>query len=78
MNVDEFRAGSGHKYASEGRSAGYAEWVALGAVIAGSVGAIVGATRCSHSARSQRFEGDRSASEMLTAPHGDKLAPREW
>jgi hypothetical protein len=54
---------------------GYAEYLALGAVIAGSVGAIVGAARCRQShARAARFDGDRPESSMVTAPHGDKLS----
>jgi hypothetical protein len=58
---------------SAGR-AGYAEWIALGAVIAGSVGAIIGAARCGHPSRAARFNVDRPESSMLTAPHGDKLS----
>jgi hypothetical protein len=56
-----------------GNRAGYAEWIALGAVVAGSVGAIIGATRCSQrAARHDNFTA-RPESASLTAPHGDKL-----
>lgn len=57
-----------------GRKAGYAEWIALGAVVAGSVGAIVGAARCARPAsRASLANEDRPDSAMVTAPHGDKL-----
>ncbi len=56
-----------------GNRAGYAEWIALGAVVAGSVGAIIGATRCSRAARQDAFVA-RPESASLTAPHGDKLS----
>jgi hypothetical protein len=52
----------------------YAEWIALGAVAAGSVGAIVGMAHCRRSAprtsTTSPFESDPTT---LTAPHGDKL-----
>jgi hypothetical protein len=56
------------------RQAGYAEWIALGAVAAGTVGAIVGMANCRHHPAS----GHESSREpvdpaTLTAPHGDKL-----
>lgn len=58
------------------RKAGYAEWLALGAVVAGSVGAIVGAARCARPAARER-EHDRGEERLdptlVTAPHGDKL-----
>jgi hypothetical protein len=69
--VDEF-TGHGREGEWSGRRAGYAEWIALGAVVAGSVGAIVGAARYGrhHQIRS---EVDRPDSATLTAPHGDKI-----
>ena len=57
------------------RSGGYAEWLALGAIAAGSVGAIVGLAKCARSA-SKSHEPMTSRElepETLTAPHGDKL-----
>ena len=58
-----------------GNRAGYAEWLALGAVVVGSVGAIIGATRCSQrAARQDNFTAARPESASLTAPHGDKLS----
>ena len=57
------------------RRAGYAELIAVGAVVAGSVGAIVGAARCHRHGSHGRFEIDRPEPSKLTAPHGDKLAP---
>lgn len=57
-----------------GRRAGYAEWIALGAVVAGSVGAIVGAARCARPASRGTLGNEaRPDSAMVTAPHGDKL-----
>jgi hypothetical protein len=53
---------------------GYAEWVALGAVIAGSVGALIGAARRSHIGGRQKMQMERPESSMVTAPHGDKLS----
>jgi hypothetical protein len=56
-----------------GRTMGYAEWVALGAIAAGTVGAIVAATRCGRGAHSSPLDYERPDSALLTAPHGDKL-----
>ena len=56
------------------RKAGYAEWIALGAAVAGSVGAIVGAARCARPAARESLANEaRPDSAMVTAPHGDKL-----
>ena len=52
---------------------GYAEWIALGAVVAGSIGAIVGAARSGHRGESHPYTA-RPDSASLTAPHGDKLS----
>ena len=72
--MDDFRRAEEHATQSTGNRAGYAEWIALGAVVAGSVGAIVGAVRCSHrGAQMERFEA-RPEPATLTAPHGDKLS----
>ena len=72
--VDDVRRAEENVSQSTGTRAGYAEWIALGAVVAGSVGAIVGAARCSH--RGSRYEqaSSRPESASLTAPHGDKLS----
>jgi hypothetical protein len=62
--------------AQPSRSGGYAEWVALGAIVVGAVGAIVGASRCvPRDARHPRMGDGRPDSALLTAPHGDKLFP---
>ncbi len=55
--------------------AGLAEWVALGAVITGSVGALVGAARCASRAphRKRVQTADAPDPSTVTAPHGDKL-----
>ena len=54
--------------------AGYAEWLALGAVAAGSIGAIVGMASCRRAAPPDGLEvEERVEPESLTAPHGDKL-----
>jgi hypothetical protein len=54
--------------------AGVAEWVALGAVITGSIGALVGAARCASRGRQSRVRVDDSLDpSTVTAPHGDKL-----
>ena len=53
------------------RQSGYAEWIALGAVAAGTVGAIVGMATCRPSAVSHSTEP--MDPETVTPPHGDKL-----
>ena len=54
--------------------AGYAEWLALGAVTAGTVGAIIGMATCRKSVRTAESPmHDTPEPESLTAPHGDKL-----
>ena len=73
--MDEFSGRSQEDNVVTDRRPGYAEWLALGAVVAGSVGAIVGAARCGHRTSRSRLHVDRPESSMLTAPHGDKLAP---
>lgn len=75
--MDDIRRAGEHASAANGNRTGYAEWIALGAVVAGSVGAIVGARRCSH--RASQDHGRMAASArpdpaMVTAPHGDKLS----
>jgi hypothetical protein len=52
---------------------GYAEWIALGAVAAGSIGAIVGMANCSRSRKSSATSEALTDSSTVTAPHGDKL-----
>jgi len=52
---------------------GYAEWVAVGALIAGSVGALVGARQCARRNHARRPPTSRPDTATLTAPHGDKL-----
>ena len=51
----------------------YAEWIALGAVAAGSIGAIVGMANCSRSRKSSATSEALTDSSTVTAPHGDKL-----
>ena len=55
------------------RQAGYAEWLAVGAVAAGTVGAIVGMANCRHHALSSHEDREPMDPATLTAPHGDKL-----
>ena len=76
-DVDDVRRAGENVSNSNGNRAGYAEWIAVGAVVAGSVGAIVGAKRCSRrGAHHHAVEPSaRPDSATLTAPHGDKLAP---
>lgn len=52
---------------------GYAEWIALGAVAAGSIGAIVGMAMCTRGVPRTRSLSAPMDPETLTAPHGDKL-----
>jgi hypothetical protein len=76
--VDDIRRAEENMSQANGNRAGYAEWIALGAVVAGSVGAIVGARRCGHRAGRQHGYVNPSArpdSATLTSPHGDKLSP---
>jgi hypothetical protein len=67
-----------HEAKQPGHGAGswrgrYAEWIAVGALVAGSVGALIGARQCTHrnARRAARFA--RSEDAAVTAPHGDKL-----
>jgi hypothetical protein len=54
--------------------AGYAEWLALSAVAAGSVGAIVGMATYRRTAPTDSLHTEEGLEpESLTAPHGDKL-----
>ena len=55
------------------QAAGYAEWLALGAVAAGTVGAIVGMATCRPSAAASHESNESMDPETVTAPHGDKL-----
>ena len=64
---------TGGEVGQSGRTMGYAEWIALGAIAAGAVGAIVGASRCSRELHGSRVDYERPDSALLTAPHGDKL-----
>lgn len=61
-----------NRHASGSWRGGYAEWIAVGALIAGSVGAWIGARQCRRPGRTSRMpsHGDMST---VTAPHGDKL-----
>lgn len=54
-------------------SAGYAEWIALGAIAAGSVAAIVGMATCSRRAGARSVASEAIDPATVTAPHGDKL-----
>jgi hypothetical protein len=72
-HVDDVRRAAENATPSSNQ-AGYAEWIALGAVVAGSVGAIIGATRCARSARHDASAMARPESASVTAPHGDKLS----
>jgi hypothetical protein len=54
--------------------AGYAEWIALGAIAAGSVAAIVGMANCSRSSAMRSISSEDAIDpQTVTAPHGDKL-----
>lgn len=52
---------------------GYAEWIALGAVAAGTIGAIVGMTTCARSLKHDAVADEPADPMTITAPHGDKL-----
>lgn len=71
--MDEWRETTQRSVGDSPNRAGYAEWIALGAVVAGSIGAIVGAARCSHRGHAHPYAA-RPDSASLTAPHGDKLS----
>ena len=45
----------------------------MGAVAAGTVGAIVGMATCRHSAATSHESREPMDPETVTAPHGDKL-----
>ena len=53
--------------------AGLAEWIALGAVAAGSVGAVVGMANSRRSSSRSSADSEPVDPESVTAPHGDKL-----
>jgi hypothetical protein len=67
-----------HESQQQSRSApaswrgGYAEWIAVGALIAGSVGALIGATQRRRPGPTSRMPNHADIS-TVTAPHGDKL-----
>lgn len=61
-----------HERRAEG--ARYAEWIALGAIAAGSVAAIVGMANCSRAGAVRRVASEDAIDpSTVTAPHGDKL-----
>jgi hypothetical protein len=73
--VDEFSARGVSASRSPERRPGYAEWIAFGAVVAGSIGAVVGAAKCARThARDTGVHARSAESAMVTAPHGDKLS----
>lgn len=62
---------------SADRRTALAGWIALGALMAGSVGAVMGAMRCGRAA-SRRHTRAMPPNDVdpatLTPPHGDKLS----
>lgn len=52
---------------------GYAEWIALGAIAAGSVAAIVGMASCTRNGARGVASENTIDPTTVTAPHGDKL-----
>lgn len=53
---------------------GYAEWIALGAIAAGSVAAIVGMASCTRTGAARGVASENTIDPTtVTAPHGDKL-----
>lgn len=57
----------------EGPAERYAEWIALGAIAAGSVGAVVGMATCRRE-RTKSLAADEPVDPTtVTAPHGDTL-----
>ena len=53
---------------------GYAEWIALGAIAAGSVAAIVGMANCTRTGAGRGISSENTVDpSTVTAPHGDKL-----
>ena len=71
---NEYTSRTSNDVQSRERRGGYAEWIALGAVVAGTIGAVVGAARCMGSARDDSGPVGRPDSATVTAPHGDKLS----
>ena len=49
-----------------------AEWIAVGALVAGSVGAFIGARHCARR-NNRTAHSERPDAASVTAPHGDKL-----
>ena len=72
--MDELRIGPQPVETMVARQAGYAEWLALGAILAGSIGAVVGAARCRNGRAATNGAESRPEPARVTAPHGDKLS----
>lgn len=53
----------------------YMSWVAVGAVVAGTVGAVVGLTQMASRRARARTPWEPAHAADLTPPHGDKLRP---
>ena len=66
-DIDASHAGS------ESATSSYATWIALGAIAAGSVGAIIGMAKRRTSAERTAAFSDETEPESVTPPHGDKL-----
>ena len=51
----------------------YAEWIALGAIAAGSIGAVVGMATCRRERTTSLATDEPIDPTTVTAPHGDTL-----
>ena len=76
MNEDAFeggdaQAGWADAFHIRESTASYLPWLAVGAVVVGAVGAVVGLTQCG--AKRARVPWPQADPEQVTPPHGDKL-----
>jgi hypothetical protein len=77
MHVDNFEGGdaqagwAGVAFHNRASADSYLPWLAVGAVVVGAVGAVVGLTQCA----TKRTRSPWPAAEFddITPPHGDKL-----
>jgi hypothetical protein len=76
MHEDNFEGGdaqAGWADAFHGRASAdsYLPWLAVGAVVVGAVGAVVGLTQCA--TKRTRSPWPETEPDQITPPHGDKL-----
>ena len=76
MHEDNFEGGDAQAgwtdaFRSRASMDSYLPWLAVGAVVVGAVGAVMGLAQCG--ARRTRLPWPESEPDLVTPPHGDKL-----